>query len=405
MLYTRHFYRIDEVKAALQYCISNKRSEEALFWALELFDSEDFKSIQNTLLNTWFHTIGLGNFNILKDIFELTNDSIKILNIVYAMCYVKRDCTLPVMYLYGLTNKQYKNRNIVFEIPKDLIQDNKVVDTFIRSCLLGKYLDAWLLSVSSWKHCEQYIEKILRYKYSKQYVFDIYNYLKTTKSINKYYSRCTLIGLACFAEKYYEEPVSYYKKFDHLNDTIQAWNACLTKRKRRVFVIPKECLYGRTLRGTMTYNDSNDEELHEPEYLIRNQIIYETIQEKYVDYKKFYESEDFEGFMDWYFPDDIPDEWSKQEREKSHGIGVNQKSDTPNARRYFNRWVDIKNDCKIWDKEHIVNTCLQNISGSLKSYYIEDELFEIYDAKVCELKNEQKTWNLNSLKIVLSAIE
>ena len=408
MLYTRHFYRIDEVKAALQLTISNKRSEEALFWTLELIDSEEYDSIKSVLLNTWFHSIGLANIHVLRDIFDLDDNEEKILYLVHSMCYIKRDITLPVMYLHGVSKNQYSGRNILFELPKELIQDNKYLDTFIRCCMLGKYLDAWLISIPLWKNksINIYIEKLLSLKYKDSLLFDLYIYLTNTKLLNKWYLRCALVGLSCFAEKYYEAPMHYYKSYEHLNDTIQSWKNSITKKKRRVYTIPKDCLYGRTYRGTTTYHDSNDEELHEPHYIVQHQIIYKSILERYKSFKEFYEDADeYTQFMDWYFPDDIPDEWSRAEREKSHGIGVNQKCDTPNIRRYFTRWVDMKHSCKIWDKELIINQCLQNLKDSINSYYIEDNLFEKYDAKVDILKAEKETWNLNGLKMILSSLE
>ena len=405
MLYTRHFYRIDEVKAALQLSITNKRSEEALFWTLEFIESEEFETLKSVLLNTWFHVIGLANIHILKDIFELTNDENIVFKLVYSMCYVKRDITLPIMYLYGASKTTYKGRNILFELPKELVQDDKYLDTFIRSCMLGKYLDAWLLSISLWKNksMNTYIEKILSHKYNNPIMFDLYIYLTNSKIVNKWYLRCALVGLSCFAEKYYEVPTNYYKSYYYLNSTIQSWKNSVTHRKRRVYSIPKECLYGRTYRGTMTYHDSNDEELHDPHYLLQNQNAYKNILKWYSSFEEFYrDSSGYEHFMDLYFPDDIPDEWNRLEREKSHGSGVNQKCDTPNIRRYFTRWVDMKYNCKIWDKELIVNQCLQSLSNSIYSYYIEDNLFEKYEEK---LDTEKQTWNLNSLKMVLSAIE
>jgi hypothetical protein len=84
---------------------------------------------------------------------------------------------------------------------------------------------------------------------------------------------------------------------------------------------------------------------------------------------------------------------------------VNQKGDTPNLRKYFNRWVDLKNDCKIWNKEILVNKCLEDKNNYFDTYYIEDELFEKYDNKKDEINIVKNTWNLNSLKLVLSSLE
>lgn len=410
MIYTINFYRVDEVKAALQLCISYKRAKEALFWTLELIESEEDISLKSALFNSWFHNIGLANINILKDIFEIETktEEEKVFQLVYTMCYTKRDCTLPVIYLYGLSKSQYSSNNISFELPKNLIQENKYLDTFIRSCILGKYLDAWIVSIPLWKNklTKTVIEQIISYKYKDPIMFEIYLYLINSKNINKWYLRCTLVGIACFAEKYYQAPVEYNSSYTILNDTIKEWKNTSAKRKRRTYAIPKSCLYGRTYRGTLTYHDSNDEELHEPNHIITNQNIYKSVLKKYESIEEFYnDAESYDAFISSYFPDDIPDEWSLIDREKSHGFGINQKCDTPNLFRYFNRWVDLKTECKIWNKEQVVSQSIQIIKDTLNSYYIEDELFYKYDAKAEELSNEKERWNLNSLKLIISALE
>jgi hypothetical protein len=406
MLFTRHFYRADEVKAALQMCILKRRSEEALFWSLELLESEEFRVLKDALFNTWFHCIGLANIHILTNILELVEDENTVFTLVYSLCYTKRDCTLSVMYLYGLTNTTYKNRNIIFNLPEDLVQSDAHMDTYIRACALGKYLDAWMLSIVLWKkNIHEFNKKLLHYKYNNNVICTIYTQLQDANFINRWYLRCSIVGILCFAEKHYTEPINYLKSYTSCLGEIQLWKSLITKRKRRIYAIPKDCLYGRTYRGTMTYNENNDEELHEPPYILQNQIIYHSIIEQYGSYESFYNEDNYDMFMDWYFPDDIPDEWSLEDRKKSHGIGINQKGDTPSLRKYFNRWVDLKSDCKIWNKELIVNKCLQDIHDYFNTYYIEDELFEKYDLKNEEIKIVKNAWNLNSLKLVLSALE
>ena len=111
------------------------------------------------------------------------------------------------------------------------------------------------------------------------------------------------------------------------------------------------------------------------------------------------------SFMDSYFPNDIPDEWSLTDQQKSHGIGVNQKSDKPNIRRYFDRWVDLKYDSKIWDKETIVTNSIQRLQNTFTSFYIEKELNEKYEEKTKSLKEETNTWDMNGIKLILSTLE
>ena len=143
-------------------------------------------------------------------------------------------------------------------------------------------------------------------------------------------------------------------------------------------------------------------ELNNIEILLTNQQIYEEIIDKFGTYENFVDdASEYEAFVDSYFPNDIPDEWSLKEKEKSHGIGVNQKSDTPSIRKYFNRWVELKNNSMIWDKETIVNNCLQMLQNEFESFYIEKEICEKYD-----LKSEKKnTFNMKSIQLILSTLE
>jgi len=402
MLYTRHFYRIDEVQASLQLCIQRRRIEEAMFWTLELIDSNQQLILQKVLLNTWFHNVGLANINILNDIYEFTINPYTIVN---SMIYSKRDCTLPIMFLYGISNSIYKNRNIIFRLPTQLVQSDITIDTFIKACILGKYLDAWLLSIRLWKNTTflVYLQNVLEYKYTHPYVASLFTYLTNKKLINKWYIRCTLIGIACFNQKYYNEPINYLKPCKQdIIDLIESWENMFSRRYRRIYVIPKDCLYGRTYRGTMNYSDNNIEELHNPEHLICNSSIIKDINEKYSSFKNLTDDDDaYDIFIRWYFPDDIPDEWSINDQQKSHGIGINQKDDKPNILKYFNRWVDLKTDCKIWDKETIVLKTIESIYNNFNTYYIEDDLFNKYKEKTV-VKN---VYNMKAIKLVLCSLE
>jgi hypothetical protein len=110
-------------------------------------------------------------------------------------------------------------------------------------------------------------------------------------------------------------------------------------------------------------------------------------------------------FMNEYFPDDIPDEWSRADQEKSHGYGVNQTNDKPLLRRYFMRYVDIKSNCMIWDKETIVCNSIQRIQDKFDDFYIEKKILNIYKENKKIIEQESNLWNLRSLKYILSTLE
>ena len=410
MIYTRHFYRIDEVKAALQYEIHNKHTNEAFFWLTELIDSDEFELIDEVLIKSWFYDIGLANLNILYAIILASKDEERLYEIVYAMIYVKRDCTLPILFLYGIANNVYKNKNVVFNLPSELVQEDKMVDTFIRACILGKYLEAWFLSIALWENksfnFQLYIERIIKYKFKSPIYLQIINFLKYIKYINIWYIRCIIVGILCYTEKDFIHNYVLKKIDVEYKNKIQQLSKLIGRRERREFAIPDSCLYGLTYRGTQTFNDNNINELYNPEILMTNQKIYEAIIELHGSYENFLENDDvYEEFMDSYFPDDVPDEWSLIDQKKSHGIGVNQETDKPNIRRYFNRWIELKNNCKIWDKETIVSLCLDSLQTKFKSFYIEKEIFDIYDKKANILNKEQNTWDMRSMKLILSALE
>ena len=395
MIYTRHFYRIDEVCAALEYDIQRKRNLESIFWVQELIDSEEFESIKETLFKAWFHNIGLENIHIVNDILTITQES-DILTIVNTMKYCKRDCTLPVMFLYGLSSNTYKNTNVQFNVPADLIVEDKKLETFIHACCLGKYLDAWILSnIISKDDFDTYIVRIIKHKYTNNIDISKLVELLEKESI---YAKCALVGIACYG---INEPKKELKTIDEdYKKQINLWNGLLGKRKRRIYQIPKDCLYGRTYRGTLTHQQSNMNELYDTQQLLEGQYIYEEfihIYENYDDFKK--RDKEYESFIDWYFPDDIPDEWSLEDKKMSHGNGINQPTDTPFIRRYFNRWVDLKNPCKIWDKEMIVAKCYDKIK--VESYYIEKELLELYKNKVSKSDN----FDFNNMRKILFTLE
>ena len=163
-MYTKNIYRLDEVKAAVQYSIHNKKEEDAVFWANELLLSDEFDALKEVLFVSWFYSIGLGNIEILYNILTCTHD--ELLNIVYGMALLKeahRDCSLPIMFLYGIANTAYTNRNIYFELPPSLVQPDQKIEAFIRAVLLGKYLESWFLFKNIPTHILEAIIEV-RYK-------------------------------------------------------------------------------------------------------------------------------------------------------------------------------------------------------------------------------------------------
>lgn len=407
-MYTYNFYRCDEVCAALQLTISNRRYRESLFWVKELLESKEYEKIFETLFITWFYNIGLGNIEVLDKILNTNvQDENEVYNLVYGMSLLKesmRDCTLPVMFIYGVSNPKYKNRNIHFQLPASLKQDNPKIDAFIRATLLGKFLESWLLYQTT--NVSTSIDKLVEVKIKDTNLRYVVSSLQACE-VDETYKMCALIGILCSNEEVLLKSFGSIKRIDSDAEIlISQYNALVGKRKRRALTIPKDCLYGKTKRGGMTYAQSNLHELYDCDYIIENSKVYDTILEKYGSYEDLVESSNaLDEFISWYFPDDIPDEWSRPDQEKSHGNGVNQASDKPLLRRYFMRWVDLKSNCKIWDRETVVYDTIQRIKDDFDHFYIEKKLLSKYSQNKKRVEEESNTWNLQSLKYVLSMIE
>lgn len=117
-------------------------------------------------------------------------------------------------------------------------------------------------------------------------------------------------------------------------------------RARRVYKIPIECLYWITARGrNLTVYDSTEKEimgsLEKPGALWGSEYWDEVATGLDEERGWLAVKEDDmvrETFYDTHFPDDIPDEWSKAERAKSHGSGVLQRGAQATGVEWIRRW-------------------------------------------------------------------
>jgi len=117
-------------------------------------------------------------------------------------------------------------------------------------------------------------------------------------------------------------------------------------RARRVYKIPIECLYWITARGReLTVYDTTEKEimgsLEKAGSLWGSEYWDEVAAGLDEERGWLAVKEDAavrEAFYDTHFPDDIPDEWSKAERAKSHGSGVLQRGAQPTGVEWIRRW-------------------------------------------------------------------
>ena len=113
------------------------------------------------------------------------------------------------------------------------------------------------------------------------------------------------------------------------------WTALVENpRAARIHAIPADALHAQTTRGSLSAKYTNDADIHNPVALLpaacrwwRTQTATAGLQVDPLTEAVIWSSDEAqEAFYGRYFPPliDIPDEWSKADRAKSHGRGVQE---------------------------------------------------------------------------------
>lgn len=161
------------------------------------------------------------------------------------------------------------------------------------------------------------------------------------------------------------------------------WQVVVGRRQRRRFKVQTVAIKWLTARGRMSYKESTIGDL------LRGDVWRLLEGCKYWDRKAIEfglmggiygatttvdeETQDaLEGFINFAFPDDIPDEWSVAARELSHGDGFLVPGAAPSRANWLRSWMPDK-AVAIGAKE-LVNTRQVIESSSVDGYYMDEWL-------------------------------
>jgi hypothetical protein len=101
----------------------------------------------------------------------------------------------------------------------------------------------------------------------------------------------------------------------------------------RMYSVPFAALYG-TKRGLSLCSEYHIHGLYDIEKAIKGCPFWDSLLKEYQRQGKWVSDDAMESFYEEYFPDDIPDEWSKEEKMKSHGQGLLNKGEKMTLARY-----------------------------------------------------------------------
>jgi len=309
---TRHLYRIDEVKAVCKYALLKKNYREALFWSMELVDTLMIDDLRRVMISAWFEGVGRASYTLLLELIAAEDDDI--LGFVGAFCCVERDASIYSLLTLGSLD-WVKQPNRVVPLRIDEGGDERKRCT-LRAIKQGKTLFAWTLLRCHWDDAAW--ELLLRCAagFREESTIEL---LRDMAAEYKWESRAAALVLLSDKVGGSWKPIK--QSVDECLFT--EWSALEGRRARRIFAIRPEAITYGTTRGELPRSQSNIQEIREPLTALYGSPYWDTAAADFGGWRPIYKSDEAkETFYELYFPDDIPDEWSRADQEKSHGTGL-----------------------------------------------------------------------------------
>ncbi len=316
---TRHFYALDEVVAALARCCLAGRPKEACFWLQELIDSGEAAFAIKAMVEAYILNCGVMRLGWLKaayDAFaaeEVTEDALY--EACIALCRISvRDYSLIGLHLVRMADCRSGKPSQQYFM-EALGQGN----------VRGAFWAAGTVDVLAIlrAHANPLLAQPL------EIIYGLNNWAGT--AFAPHTILCLLLMTCGLRPDEYDavfKPPTTTVPATIVEEKIQ-WAALLGRRARRLYTIPNDCFYLVTRRGRMPWSESTDADLRRvgdqqttAPYLRDCEFWNDMIDECTEDYDQgFADDESWENFANKAFVDDIPDEWSAEERLKSHGPG------------------------------------------------------------------------------------
>lgn len=348
---TRHLYREDEVRAALMLSIWKGRCREAAFWCLEMLDSGLAEGLIEVLRRMWLLGFGaraLGWWRALEGAAtEEAIDPDRFLALAVGLARLGRARDTTVLGLLGAAAGAAVPDRVG---ARGWAEGGDAMAAYLTAAVVQGRVAAVAAAASTAGRGALAAATAVKHG-------EVGREVAAEESL----PLPVLVAAACLAPK---ELVDSWRWVElpmpaEVVDGIAEWRAATGRRARRAMPIPMECLYWITERGRapLTVYDSTEGELMRWRFARPRQLWgseywdgvaeefggWATIAEEYGPLETFYERE---------FPDDIPDEWSRAERAKSHGSGVLQRGAGATAAEWLRRWFGAGADslglCRVW---------------------------------------------------------
>jgi hypothetical protein len=354
---TRHFYELDEVEAALAYCIIEQRQLEACFYLSELIDSDEIMRGFRIMIEVYLIRFGTRYITWLLYVYDICKgyveaDARSALSLCCSLCSFKEtDLTF-------LSNLIVNTQDRLQDIPPENIKDTEIVAHTIFVKPIHRYLMRAIrcgnIRCAFWiaRYCEQGVVIEILNSFIKPETRKAMESLRTLPEWSglNYSPSAQLLLCIMMLISGKLEPIELAIP-PVIERNIEEWQTLLGRRLRRVYSIPKDCLYISTRRGLLERPASTMKDLHQ---LGSDQLITFELTDGCAFWNNLWctygvNEDGYEEFDSIMFKDDIPDEWSIEDRLKSHGEGLINPGERLWWRRWLRRYLDsllLHNDCR-----------------------------------------------------------
>jgi hypothetical protein len=305
---SRHWYEIEEVEIMLVNSILEGNRKEAIFWLLELVDSDELEKAWGVLVRTWILYINfMYDFWILAAIRCAENGMRR--SLLVDLCLALTGCKVRDCSTFAVILLQ--NRII-----DDEIVDNSL--EFIRECITqGNARSAWAGI------------KTLDKDYNCWSILKLNKLQQWNKIIGDRVALCGAVIWEC--GKRIEDDIKWKVWISVNREEINKWIGVLDehlgRKSRRIFAVQEEILYGLGGRGVLHRAETTRWLLQgDPmNWWRRGDSWWKRQMEYYgIGGERGATDERLEKWWSDHFigNDDIPDEWGLDEINKSHGGGI-----------------------------------------------------------------------------------
>lgn len=363
---SRHFYELDELHAALAYASTRNDRFETVFWCQELLNSGCVSETISTLFEAWLWQKGPFSLSWLGDTLageEVTEEDV--LLAAYQLSWIsheRRDHSLWNI-LVLTASSAVPDRVTPLTPPYVPHECNEVF--FCRALFQGKAYSAWWMSR---RFSDARVWELLRWYvihncpvYADRYLV-CFQRLQSYESLLGYTSpeydvivRCFAVLSVCLNDEQREESWRTLPLEMGRHDVMAEWKTQLGNMAYRRYTIPTACLYGKTLRGRMKWSEST---------VSRLGCIEAFDCPFWEEARRAYDLSTDDGREDFYERYDVPDEWSKSEKQKSHGDGLLGPHERVTLSRYSRTF--LSHDARLaWNARKTVEQFLEGKEGDV----------------------------------------